>query len=146
MLGTEFHLFRYSAIPYSAFYKFPNYIMNHDTLHKLPIEHVQVALYVFIYSMHKNSKMMILSQLKTTMTPTSYVWGDIERAYLTKHLGKPLDDSCMVCRRCLLEAKRYGQDANHIPSWKTTVADSEPSASSLPPVVIPSVRMLHMKD
>ena len=40
----------------------------------------------------------------------------------------------MVCRRHLLEAKRYGQDANHIPSWKTTVADSEPSASSLPPV------------
>ena len=60
--------------------------------------------------------------------------GDIEYAYLVKHLGKPLDDSSMVCRRHLLEAKRYGQETNQIPSWKTTVADSdlEPSPSSLP--------------
>ena len=63
-------------------------------------------------------------------------WGDIERTYLAKHLGKPLDDSSLVCRRHLLEAKRYGQQDHHIPSWKSVVPDRDldSSSSSLPPV------------
>ena len=32
-------------------------------------------------------------------------WGELECTYLMKHLGKPLNDNSMLCRRHLLEAK-----------------------------------------
>jgi len=51
-----------------------------------------------------------------------------------KHLGKPLSDSALVCRRHLLEAKRYGQRYEHIPLWKTVInCNLGPSPGSLSP-------------
>ena len=79
-------------------------------------------------------------------------WGEIECTYLMKHLGKPLNDTSMVCRRHLLEAKQYHHKPDHVPSWKMeeAVSDLGPSPISFSPakvctVVIPSVRIQLIK-
>ena len=65
-------------------------------------------------------------------------WGEIECTYLVKHLGKPLNDTSMVCRRHLLEAKRCHHKPDHVPSWKTEEAVSDLGSShvSFPPAKV----------
>ena len=45
-------------------------------------------------------------------------WGGLERTYLEHHLGHSPTDNSYLCKKHLLEARRYGHDKDHVPSWK----------------------------
>ena len=43
--------------------------------------------------------------------------GGLERAYLESHLRHSASNS-YICKKHLLEARRYGHDKDHVPAWK----------------------------
>ena len=45
-------------------------------------------------------------------------WGGLERAYLESHLGHSPANNSYICKKHLVEARRYGHDKNHVPAWK----------------------------
>ena len=51
-------------------------------------------------------------------------WGELERAYLEKHLGYSPANNSYTCKKHLLEATRHGHDKEHIPSWKECTPNS----------------------
>ena len=44
--------------------------------------------------------------------------GGLERAYLESHLGHSPANNSYICKKRLVEARRYGHDKNHVPAWK----------------------------
>ena len=44
--------------------------------------------------------------------------GGLERIYLEHHLGNSPTDNSYLCKKHLLEARRYGHDKDLVPSWK----------------------------
>ena len=45
-------------------------------------------------------------------------WGGLERAYLESHLGHSPASNSYICKKHLLEARRYGHNKDHVPAWK----------------------------
>jgi len=54
--------------------------------------------------------------------------GEIECAYFLKHLGESLSDGALVCRKHLVEAKRHGENQEHVSSWKIVAAGNVDSS------------------
>ena len=47
--------------------------------------------------------------------------GGLEHTYLEHHLGHSPTDNSYLCKKHLLEARRYGHDKDYVPSWKECV-------------------------
>lgn len=70
-------------------------------------------------------------------------WRELKHEYLEKHLGSSPTDNSYICKKHLLEAKRYCHDKDHVPSWKECMQNSSIQQKCINPI---SVRMTHLKD
>ena len=46
-------------------------------------------------------------------------WGELEKAFLVKHLGKTPSDESSICKKHFIEAKRHHNSPDFKPKWKS---------------------------